>query len=116
MTQSDKVMENYLKIEWPDDYILKVNFSRSKAQAMTDDIEVVSNSFTTGMQILYSQKSFTIRKLVCPTCQMRSNGKKVTSSSSFQIRDYNSQKYFFAYTNIYDFIPKWPGCMGVVHV
>ena len=54
MTQSDKVMENSLKIEWPDDYILKAKFFRSKAQAMTDDIEVVSNSFTTGMQILYS--------------------------------------------------------------
>ena len=23
---------------------------------------------------------------------------------------------FFAYTSIYDFIPKWLGCMGVVHV
>ena len=83
---------------------------------MTEDIEAVSNNFTTGMQIVHSQKYFTIRKPNCPTCQMHSNGKKVTSSSSFQIRDYNSYKYFFAYTSIYDFIPKWPHCMGVVHV
>ena len=69
---------------------MKAKFIRSKAQAMTDDIEVVSNSFTTGMQILHSYKSFNIRKPDCPTCQMRSNGKKVTSSSSFHIRDYNS--------------------------
>ena len=41
-TQSDKVMEDSLEIEWPDDYILKTKFIRSKAQAMTDDIEVVS--------------------------------------------------------------------------
>ena len=54
MTQSDKVMEDSLKIEWPDDYILKEKFFRSKAQDMTGDIEVVSNIFTTGMQILYS--------------------------------------------------------------
>ena len=40
--QSDKVMEYSLKIEWPDDYILKAKFIRSKARAMTDDIEVVS--------------------------------------------------------------------------
>ena len=53
-TQSDKIMEDSLKIEWPDDYILKAKFIRSKAQAMTDDIEVVSNSFTTSMQILHS--------------------------------------------------------------
>ena len=49
MTQNDKVMEDSLKIEWPDDYILKSKFFRSKAQAMTHDIEVVSNSFTAGM-------------------------------------------------------------------
>ena len=30
-------------------HILKAKFIRSKAQAMTDDIEVVSNNFTTGM-------------------------------------------------------------------
>ena len=54
MTQSDKVMEDSLEIEWPDDYILKAKFIRSKSQAMTDDNEVVSNSFTTGMQILHS--------------------------------------------------------------
>jgi len=53
-TQSDKVMEDSLKIEWPDDYILKAKFFRSKAEAMTDDIEAVSNSFITGMQILHS--------------------------------------------------------------
>ena len=46
---SDKVMEYSLKIEWPDDYILKAKFIRSKEQAMTDDIEVVSNIFTTSM-------------------------------------------------------------------
>ena len=74
--QSDKVMEDYLQIELPNDYILKPKFIRSKAQAMTDDIEVVSNSFTTGMQILHSYKYFTIRKPSCPTCQMHSNGKK----------------------------------------
>ena len=53
-TQSDKVIEYSLKIEWSDDYIFKAKFIRSKAQAMTDDIEVVSNSFTTSMQILHS--------------------------------------------------------------
>ena len=95
---------------------MKAKFIRSKAQAMIDDIEAISNNFTTGVQILHSQKSFTIRKPDCPTCQMSSHGKKITSSSSFQIRDYNSQKYFFAYTSIYDFIPKWLGCMGVVCV
>ena len=52
--QSDKLMEDSLQIELPDDYILRAKFIRSKAQAMTDDIEVVSNSFTIGMQILYS--------------------------------------------------------------
>ena len=31
MTQSDKVMEDSLKIEWEDDYILKAMFFRSKA-------------------------------------------------------------------------------------
>ena len=30
-TQSDKVMEDSLKIEWPDDYILMEKFFRSKA-------------------------------------------------------------------------------------
>ena len=35
-------------------HILKAKFIRSKAQAMTDDIEAVSNNFTTGMQILHS--------------------------------------------------------------
>ena len=53
-TQSDKVMEDSLKIEWPDDYILKEKFIRSKSQAMADHIEVVSNIFTTGMHILHS--------------------------------------------------------------
>ena len=48
-TQSDKVMEYSLKIEWLDDYILKAKFIKSKSQAMTDDIEVISNSFTIGM-------------------------------------------------------------------
>ena len=48
-TQSDKVMEYSLKIEWPDDYILKAKFIRSKVQAMTNDNEDVSNRFTTGM-------------------------------------------------------------------
>ena len=42
-------MEDSLKIEWPDDYVLKEEFIISKAQAMNDDIETVSNSFTTGM-------------------------------------------------------------------
>ena len=53
-TQSNKVMEHSLKFEWPYDYILKEKFIRSKAHAMIDDIEAVSNSFTTGMQILHS--------------------------------------------------------------
>ena len=52
--QNDKVMEDSLKIEWPDDYILKAKFIRSKSQAMTDDIEAVPNSFTIGMHILHS--------------------------------------------------------------
>ena len=43
-----------MKIKCPDDYISKEKFIRSKAQAMTDDIEVVSNNFTTGMHILHS--------------------------------------------------------------
>lgn len=47
--QNDKIMEDSLKIEWPDDCILKAKIIRSKAQAMTDDIEAVSNSFTTGI-------------------------------------------------------------------
>ncbi|XP_057840239.2 uncharacterized protein LOC131050105 isoform X2 [Cryptomeria japonica] len=43
----DKAMEGSLRIEWPDDYILKAKLLRSKAQSMTSDIEAVSNSFIT---------------------------------------------------------------------
>ena len=69
-------MEDSLKIEFPYDYILKEKVIKSKERAMTNDIEAISSSFTTSMEILHSYKSFTIREPDCPTCQMSSNGKK----------------------------------------
>ncbi|KAH9296751.1 hypothetical protein KI387_028433 [Taxus chinensis] len=47
--QGDNVMEGSLRIDWPDDYILKAKLIRSKAQSMASEIEAVSNSFTTGI-------------------------------------------------------------------
>jgi len=46
-TQHNKVIENYFKIKWPEDYILKEKLTRLRVMSMTDDIETISNKFST---------------------------------------------------------------------
>ncbi|KAJ6822764.1 uncharacterized protein M6B38_305460 [Iris pallida] len=42
--------EDYdMKIDWPDDSVAKAKIIRSKAQSMSGDVELVSNSFVTGI-------------------------------------------------------------------
>ncbi|XP_057533905.1 uncharacterized protein LOC130811727 [Amaranthus tricolor] len=41
--------ENITKIEWPEDSLERAKIIRSKAQAMTESIEAVCNSFITGI-------------------------------------------------------------------
>ncbi|KAL6012512.1 hypothetical protein ACLOJK_003001 [Asimina triloba] len=38
-----------IKIDWPEDSVLKAKIIRAKAQLMTGDVEAVSNSFITGI-------------------------------------------------------------------
>lgn len=42
-----------MKIDWPEDSILKAKIIRAKAQSMAEDLEAVSNSFVTGKHHAY---------------------------------------------------------------
>lgn len=40
-----------MKVDWPEDSVLKAKIVRAKVQSMAEDLEAVSNSFVTGKQV-----------------------------------------------------------------
>lgn len=47
--QEEKADQNMIRIEWPEDSLEKAIVIRSKAQAMKESLEAISNSFITGI-------------------------------------------------------------------
>lgn len=50
--QEEKADQNMIRIEWPEDSLEKAIVIRSKAQAMKESLEAISNSFITGKLFL----------------------------------------------------------------
>ncbi|XP_077233151.1 BAT2 domain protein [Tasmannia lanceolata] len=48
-SQNEDEEDDTLKIDWPEDSLLKAKIIRAKAQSMSGDVEAVSNSFITGI-------------------------------------------------------------------
>ncbi|KAI3830363.1 hypothetical protein MKX03_033475 [Papaver bracteatum] len=47
--QNEETEQEDIKIEWPEDSVERAKLIRSKAQSMAGDVELVSNSFITGI-------------------------------------------------------------------
>ncbi|PKA59792.1 hypothetical protein AXF42_Ash011917 [Apostasia shenzhenica] len=69
-SKTEGVEDDYIKIDWPEDSILKAKIIRTKAQLISGDVESVSNSFITGISDIIEAFQAAIRMATTSDAQI----------------------------------------------